>query len=186
MALDRSIFDKHQKSLLNSKYVDLTDTSKVQYMDDVEVIKPMTSKEYMEMEGSIVKTITDDKEFETSEGLVEKIFAASSHTFTSFNNSVKSLMTDYNSQFDFTNESSSLSFVEKAVMSSVGEINSTNDSLNAIFQTLSDIVSLIPSMTSILLTAATAVVEIASGVVNTAVGVVTGIGKSAFGFGKNL
>jgi hypothetical protein len=190
MALDKSIFDKYQKSLLNSKYVDLDDRSNIVYMDDVEVIKPMTSEEYSEMEGSIIRTITTENEYETSEGLIERTFASSSHTFTSFNNSVKSLMTTYNinnnSEFDFTNSTSTLSFVETAVMSSIGEISSADASLTAIFETLSDIVSLIPSMTSILLTAATALVEFTGGVLEVAGGVVGGVVKSAIGFGKNL
>ena len=43
MAIDKSIFDKYQKTLLNENYVDFTDTENIVYMDEEEVVKPMTS-----------------------------------------------------------------------------------------------------------------------------------------------
>jgi hypothetical protein len=189
MAIDKSIFDSYQKSLLNKKYVDLSNKESIVYLDETEVVKPMTADEYAEMEGSIGSSLANTQEYETSEGLVERTFASVSQTFTSFNNSIKSMMDTYasgsNTEFDFINPSS-LTFVENAVISSVGNIDPEDAVLGDIFNTLADVVALVPSVTSILLTAATTVVELTGNVADTVVGGATGVVKAAAGFGKNL
>lgn len=184
MTIDKSIFDSYQKSLLNKKYVDLSNPSSIVYLDEKEPVAPMTADEYAEMEGSIGSSLSKIQEHETSEGLVEKIFSSSSQTFTSFNMSLKSLM-NTDSNFDFINPSS-LTFVERAIASSIGNVDPNDALLGGIFDTLSDIVALIPSMTSILLTMATTVVEMAGGAVNIIAGAATGAVKAAGGFVKNL
>lgn len=184
MAIDKSIFDSYQKSLLNKKYVDLNNLSNIVYLDEKEPVAPMTADEYAEMEGSIGSSLSKTQEFETSEGLIEKVFSSSSQTFTSFNAGLKSLA-NTDSNFDFIN-ASSLTFVERAIASSIGNIDPADAVLGDIFNTLSDVVALIPSITSILLTAATAVVEMGAGLINGAVGVVTGAAKAVGGFAKNL
>lgn len=190
MAIAKSVFDKYQKELLDKKYVDLEDTSNVVYQDDVLPIQPMTADEYAEIEGSIITTLTADNTYPSSDGVIEKTFAGTAQTFTSFNNTLKSLMETYSSptsqEFDFSNGTSNLTYVEEAVIASMGDISSTDATLGFIFESLSDVVALIPSITSILLTAATAVVEIGGSIVNAAIGAVAGAGKAVFGFGKNL
>lgn len=190
MAIDKSIFDDFQKSLLDKKYINLDKPETIVYQDETEPIQPMTDEEYAEMEGALGSSLAIEQEFESSAGLTEQVFSQSAQTFTSFHNSINSLretyLEDNNTEFEFTNSATKLTFVEDLVMSSVQDISPTEAVLGGIFQTLSDVVALIPSITSILLTAASAIVEIGGGIVEGAVGVVSGAAKAVAGFGKNL
>jgi len=189
MAINKNIFDAYQKSLLNNNYVDLSDTTNIVYMDDVVAVKPMTTDEYREINGATISSLIDDDQYETSKGVIETTFSKASHTFTSFTSSAREILETYstssNTSFEFSNQNN-LTFIENAVMASIGEISSSDAALNEIFNTLADVVALIPSITSILLTAATAVVELAGGILEVAGGIVGGAAKAVVGFGKNI
>lgn len=55
MAIDKTIFDKYQKSLLNAKYVDLTDENIV-YLDETTEVKPLTVAEYYDLGSTVAST----------------------------------------------------------------------------------------------------------------------------------
>jgi hypothetical protein len=89
MAIDRSIFDKYQKTLINPNYVDLNDTSNIIYVEDQEVVKLMTPEEYLGMESLMRDREINEDAVQTASGLIETTFANSAQTATSFTRSVR-------------------------------------------------------------------------------------------------
>src|SRR5690554_5119078 len=93
--ISRDIFDKYQKTLLNNKYVDLKDTSNIIYEEEEVEVKPLTKEEYEEMGSSFYSSIYTDDKRDSSTGSIETEMLKTSHTFTSFNNTLKSILNDF-------------------------------------------------------------------------------------------
>jgi len=84
MAIDRSIFDKYQKTTLNAKYIDLEDSNSIKYVDDeLAVIKPMTADEYLELDLPMQSKEINNG-LPSSLGTIENILNNSALTATSF------------------------------------------------------------------------------------------------------
>lgn len=201
MAIDKSIFDKHQKSLLKRDYIDLNDLSNVVYVDESIDIKPLTREDYDEMNISTAKTLWGQEKYETSKGIIETSFAAESQSLTSFTNTTVALMDSYNNKkntnFSFSSSSNSMSMIDDALLRGIGDLGLSMDDPNPpqnqsdtdkgfsfLFNKIADLIDILPSISAIILTTLSAGSEIAGNVVEGIAGVASGIGNVIGGFGK--